>query len=316
MTLGKPPVGRRAQLDGVARDIRLRFADSSGVTLIEILVVLLILGVILASMTTLFVSASTSQVDQSNRYQAQHNARLALDNLRREIRCASSVVINSPSSVTVTLPGRCQKPVAGAAAPFSWCAIGGAAPYALWRAASATCTGGAGEKRVAESLSSNQLFSLNRRSPAGTFTLTPSKSGTQVVFSPRRYAYSVTAVVGGKELSGDVAEIIVPTDTANRIRLDWSSYAGATAYRVYGRDDGALGATGLRYMATVTPSTVSYTDVGAPAGSSDSPLPIASTTAPPRATLGISLAFDLTLADSSQRFTLIDDIVLRNSFRN
>ena len=203
-------------------------------------------------MTTLFVSASTSQVDQSNRYQAQHNARLALDNLRREIRCASSVTINSPSSVTVTLPGRCQKPIAGAAASFSWCALGGAAPYALWRAAGTTCTGtpSVSERRVAESLVSNQLFSLNRRSPPGTFTLTPSKSGTEVVFSPRRYAYSVTAVVGGKELSGDVASIIVPTDTANRIRLDWSSYAGATEYRVYGRDDGALGATGLRYMAT------------------------------------------------------------------
>ena len=273
--------------------------------------------VILGGMTTLFVSASTSQVDQSNRYQAQHNARLALDNLRREIRCASSVTINSTSSVTVTLPGRCQKPIAGAAASFSWCALGGAAPYALWRAAGTTCTGipSVSERRVAESLVSNQLFSLNRRSPPGTFTLTPSKSGTEVVFSPRRYAYSVTAVVGGKELSGDVASVIVPTDTANRIRLDWSSYAGATAYRVYGRDDGALGATGLRYMATVLPPTLTYTDVGAPAGSADSPIPIASTAAPPRATLGISLAFDLTPANSSQRFTLTDDIVLRNSFR-
>ena len=241
------------------RGIRFRLADSRGVTLIEVLVVLLILGVILGGMTTLFVSASTSQVDQSNRYQAQHNARLALDNLRREIRCASSVTINSPSSVTVTLPGRCQKPTAAThCAPLRSPGARSAAPRRTRSGAPparrAPGTPSVNERRVAESLFSNQLFSLNRRSPPGTFTLTPSKSGTEVVFSPRRYAYSVTAVVGGKELSGDVASIIVPTDTANRIRLDWSSYAGATEYRVYGRDDGALGATGLRYMATVTAS--------------------------------------------------------------
>ena len=61
-------------------------AEERGVTLIEMLVVLAILGIVLAGMTTLFVSASTSHTDQSNRIEAQRNGRLALDGLRREIR--------------------------------------------------------------------------------------------------------------------------------------------------------------------------------------------------------------------------------------
>ena len=39
----------------------------------------------------------------------------------------------------------------------------------------------------------------------------------------------------------------------------------------------------------------------------------ASSARPPRATLSVSLPFDLTPANTNQRFVLIDNIVLRNS---
>ena len=55
------------------------------------LVVVAILAIVLGGLTTLFVSALTSQVDQPNRVQAQQNARLALDALRREIHCAKAI---------------------------------------------------------------------------------------------------------------------------------------------------------------------------------------------------------------------------------
>jgi hypothetical protein len=43
------------------------------------------------------------------------------------------------------------------------------------------------------------------------------------------------------------------------------------------------------------------------------PVYASSTARPPRATLSVSLALDLTPTDTKQRFVLIDNIVLRNS---
>ena len=58
-------------------------------------------------MTTLFVSASNAQVDQTNRFEAQQEARLALDSLRREIHCANAVsgiaARRRLASITITL---------------------------------------------------------------------------------------------------------------------------------------------------------------------------------------------------------------------
>ena len=152
------------------RVIRARLGAEAGVTLTEMLVVLVILLIVLAGMTTLFTSASNSQVDQTNRVEAQRNARLALDALRREIHCASAVTAVSASSLTITLPGYCPKPATTTAAPFTWCVAGGSAPYALWRYAGSSCTG-TGVKR-AESLVANTVFSYNRSSvvPAPTLT--------------------------------------------------------------------------------------------------------------------------------------------------
>jgi prepilin-type N-terminal cleavage/methylation domain-containing protein len=83
-----------------------------GYTLIELLQVTVILGVILGAITTLFVRASIAEVDMNRRFQAQQEARLAVDRMRREIHCASLVTPNGASaSITVTLPAGC--PTAG-----------------------------------------------------------------------------------------------------------------------------------------------------------------------------------------------------------
>ena len=112
------------------------------------LVVLVILGVVLAALTQLFVSATRTEVDQNKRFQAQQEARLALDGLRREIHCASAVVgdgrrpppgrsDNRPeSSVRITLGSYCPT-TSGPATPATsrWCTqrSGAAGRYALWR---------------------------------------------------------------------------------------------------------------------------------------------------------------------------------------
>jgi len=114
-------------------------------------------------LTTLFVSGSRAELDQSNRFQAQQNARLALDKLRREIHCASEIKRNSGNSITIKLGAYCptnsfKDPPVGAttdpttrATSFTWCVknfngttppAAGGGPYTLWRYADSNgCTG-------------------------------------------------------------------------------------------------------------------------------------------------------------------------------
>ena len=79
-----------------------------GFTLAEMLIVLAIIGIVMVGLTQLFTSAVKSQTDQTRRVNAQQDARVALDQLRRELHCASDLAYNSASSVTVTLPSYCS----------------------------------------------------------------------------------------------------------------------------------------------------------------------------------------------------------------
>jgi prepilin-type N-terminal cleavage/methylation domain-containing protein len=79
-----------------------------GFTLTELLVVLVIIGIVLAGITQLFTSGLNAEADQTKRVNAQQDARVALDQLRRELHCASDLSYNSVSSVTVTLPSYCS----------------------------------------------------------------------------------------------------------------------------------------------------------------------------------------------------------------
>jgi prepilin-type N-terminal cleavage/methylation domain-containing protein len=82
-----------------------------GYTLIELLTVLSIFLVVVTSLTTLFVSGAQAELDANRRFQAQQEARVAVDRMRREIHCASALTVNSAASISVTLPAGC--PTAG-----------------------------------------------------------------------------------------------------------------------------------------------------------------------------------------------------------
>src|SRR4029453_5193242 len=75
--------------------VRTAAAAQDGFTLTEMLVVLAILGGVLAGVTVRLTGALNSQSDQTNRTQAQQDARLGLDRMRREIRCASDITTGS-----------------------------------------------------------------------------------------------------------------------------------------------------------------------------------------------------------------------------
>jgi prepilin-type N-terminal cleavage/methylation domain-containing protein len=149
---------------------RLRLGDQEGHTLSELLIVLAIMGIVIGGITQLFVSASKSQVDMTNRFESQQEGRLALDSLRREIHCANKITTNGTTAVTaadfarasvvINLGSSCPS-YPGGTGDVTWCAAGSGSKYALWRmpnSTGATCLTTGGVKK-ADYLTTNQVFS-------------------------------------------------------------------------------------------------------------------------------------------------------------
>jgi hypothetical protein len=99
--------------------------------------VLLILTIVLGGLTALFISATTAEVDMRERFEAQQEARLAIDALRREVHCASAITQTGPSAtVTLTLPTGCPS---GSGA-VTWCTVSaGTDRFRLFRKPGASC---------------------------------------------------------------------------------------------------------------------------------------------------------------------------------
>lgn len=113
---------------------------------------MVILGIVLSGLAGMFVSVSNAQVDMNRRFEAQQQARLALDKIRREVHCASSVVLGplagaagtAPNaSVTLVLPAAPLACATGTGA-VTWCVRAFNGAYGLYRIAPSvgTCTGG------------------------------------------------------------------------------------------------------------------------------------------------------------------------------
>jgi type II secretory pathway pseudopilin PulG len=148
------------------RRIRALLAREEGYSLVELLTVTIILSIVTAALTTVFVSASNGELDMNRRYLAQENARLAIDKLRREIHCASAVSPSgSSSSITLTIPAQC--PTAQGVTTIRWCVV--APPgawtgrYALYRSTAATCNSSTGIK-WADYLTTTSIFTYTPQS--------------------------------------------------------------------------------------------------------------------------------------------------------
>ena len=70
--------------------LRRRLRSESGYSLIELVVVMVILGIVMAGLATIFVSGGNAELDLNRRFQAQQATRLALDRIRGDIACASA----------------------------------------------------------------------------------------------------------------------------------------------------------------------------------------------------------------------------------
>jgi prepilin-type N-terminal cleavage/methylation domain-containing protein len=150
----------------VIRRIRARLAAEHGYSLVELVTVVAVLGIVTSALTTVFVTASNGELDMNRRFEAQENARLAIDKLRREIHCASAVSPSgSSSSIVITIPTAC--PTAQGLSTIRWCVLAppGAASgrYALYRSTAATCTTANGVK-WADYLRTQPIFTYTAQS--------------------------------------------------------------------------------------------------------------------------------------------------------
>jgi len=130
--------------------------EQRGYSLMELLVAISILGAVMTSVSILLVSATTSEVDMNRRFQAQTEARLGLDLMRREVHCAMSVSpVGASASVTLTIPATC--PTSGGNTAITWCTVAnGSNRWGLWRYPGSTCTGTG--KRYADYLTASSIF--------------------------------------------------------------------------------------------------------------------------------------------------------------
>jgi prepilin-type N-terminal cleavage/methylation domain-containing protein len=131
---------------------RLRVRGESGYSLVEMLTVMVIMSIVFAGVTTVFVAGSRAQAEQDRRFQAQLSTRLALDKIRRDIHCASDVTPYATNSVTLKITG-CT------GGDISWCTVavtGYSSRYALYRQAGTSC--GSSGTKIADYLTSSSAF--------------------------------------------------------------------------------------------------------------------------------------------------------------
>lgn len=133
--------------------MRLPLASERAYTLVEMLTVLVIFGTVMTALLALFVQGTNAELDMNNRFQAQQDARLALDRLRRDIHCGASVNQGTATSAFVSLTVPC---VSGQT--VSWCTAGGNQRYGLYRNLGTTCSAAAGT-RYADHLTIGSIFS-------------------------------------------------------------------------------------------------------------------------------------------------------------
>jgi prepilin-type N-terminal cleavage/methylation domain-containing protein len=132
--------------------------QEEGYSLVELVVVMAVLGVILGGIVTLFASGINADADQTRRYQAQSDARVSLDRMRREIHAACTVsnpTTYNATETSITLYFASDTCASGSHT-VSWCTTGSGNRYALYRIVSSSCTGAT--QKFADYLITNAVF--------------------------------------------------------------------------------------------------------------------------------------------------------------
>lgn len=147
-----------------------RLRSERGYSLVEMLAVIVILGIVMTSLTSIFITASQTELDANRRFEAQQDARVALDKMRREIHCSKSAT-TTPSAgaaplVTLTVAKQCPTAVGGVDTAVSWCSVNiSTGRWAIYRKVAASCDSAG--VRWADHLTQADLFQYLPSSTAG-----------------------------------------------------------------------------------------------------------------------------------------------------
>lgn len=135
------------------RALSVRFVrDERGITMVEMLISVALMGVVLGGIVNVMVAGGRVQYNMASLLNAQQDARVALNRLEYEGRCATSATVaNAGAQVSFVLPSQCMH----ATGNTSWCVSGGT----LRRYTSSGCSGAA--QIFARSLTSATPFSLH-----------------------------------------------------------------------------------------------------------------------------------------------------------
>lgn len=184
---------------------RLRLTAEHGYTMIETLTTIAILTIVITGIVTGFVSASHAEIDMNKRFQAQQQALLALNALRREVHCADTVtqvdgsaLASAPaaySGIRITL-NRTGVTCPTGTGTVTWCTRTTNGVIGLWRTPGSSCTSTGGVKK-ADYLIADHAFSLPASPPA-----TPHLSTIHVAF--RVNVDGASATRGTYELTDDI----------------------------------------------------------------------------------------------------------------
>jgi prepilin-type N-terminal cleavage/methylation domain-containing protein len=141
-----------------------RLREEHGYSLIELLVVMVILGIVIGGLTTVFVSGSKAELDMNKRFVAQQNARLALTQLRNDLHVSCDASASNGQLLLFPSTGSSATPSCAGTPNIVWCttaSVNNPSRYALYQASASSCTSPPAGKLYADYLTTNTLFTKN-----------------------------------------------------------------------------------------------------------------------------------------------------------
>jgi Tfp pilus assembly protein PilW len=127
----------RPRLRALRRCVHRLPGEERGISLVELITAMAIMSIVISTLAGVFVSGSNAEVDLRMRFDAQSNARIAVEKLRREIHNTCSVTLSSATTVTLYS----ENAAAGYTCTVAntWCAVGSGSRYGLYRKSGTSC---------------------------------------------------------------------------------------------------------------------------------------------------------------------------------
>jgi len=128
-----------------------RLRDERGMTLVELLTVMALLGIVMTAVIVLDISGVRTQTNLTSKFNSQTMLRTGLNRMRADVHLACSETAQSATSLTLSMPPSCN-----GTSLVTWCTSGSGTRYGLFRIASANgCSTG---QKLGDYLTSGSIF--------------------------------------------------------------------------------------------------------------------------------------------------------------